>query len=887
VKYLALALLASACTTFDPIERDVCGNGLVERGEDCDSSDSTCVACAVTCATAADCPNAAYACGVDGVCHAPSGLLAPATAPSLDLVDEIRITDLDGDGIGDVLGVSKTSIEVRYGDAHAELATAATVITPPQTAPVAFGDLDGDGRLDTSIATQDGIVSFTSPYGAPSPAVSLLPLQNDGQVLSVLATFSITDLAIGAVVEDPTSGTLVLDVIEFTGGATTGLTSGLCALPAAEFSPSDFDVYAIPQNSDGSIDLVFSVLTHGATHHLCASAVHLDPPATDLSRAAHFYDITPTVTAPAIKPIWADLDLDTDPCPSLVDSDGGGNALKAWDGSLKAGLGQHCQLAATTESLPVATGAGDAAYAIGRIPFTPGFIGTANDVLVMTTGLYLFYYDVTSASDQLTEVYRSERKLDGVATGDLDGDGAIDAVLSSNDGADVDVVYRADQGIVPGYIALRLDTDAPVSQMLIADFDGNGLGDLAYTEQLLDHQELSVAFSEPGHNFTDLPQGAFNSIQTLARLDVADSSDPESVIADMIVLENLGAGLPAITLLHGNPQRTMLSYFEPRIAGDPNRGAAMRQVVVGNFASSPTDLQYPDLVALLPAADGGSSPVTAYRLDGTSAGLDATDAIDDAFGEHIATLEDCTAGAPSNGTPCIRDARLLPWSTATAHDVVIGIDHQVPPQAFRLDPWAFTASGTTAGTTSATVVAAPTIGVPASAQVHTAFALDLDGDGAPELVVAFAPTETDSASGPGLVEACTMAADGTPTTCVDLSTAVAAVAPNTSCVDAAPGHFTPGGFDIPPPTGNALVVLCHDATGVSVLANVAWSGSAYTATLVASGLPALRQIAVGDVTGDGLDDVVAIRGDAGARSITVLAQCSSRDLTCQATAVAP
>ena len=72
---VALAVVAG-CTDFDTIDRNVCGNGLLEPGEDCDSGAASCVRCAVVCSAVGDCPNAAYACGVDGVCHAPGGALA-------------------------------------------------------------------------------------------------------------------------------------------------------------------------------------------------------------------------------------------------------------------------------------------------------------------------------------------------------------------------------------------------------------------------------------------------------------------------------------------------------------------------------------------------------------------------------------------------------------------------------------------------------------------------------------------------------------------------------------------------------------------------------------------------------------------------------------------
>jgi hypothetical protein len=76
-----IPLAGAGCTDFADVPRDVCGNGLLEPGEDCDSDAANCVRCAVTCDPGA-CPSDAYTCGVDGFCHAPGGELAEPGAPA-------------------------------------------------------------------------------------------------------------------------------------------------------------------------------------------------------------------------------------------------------------------------------------------------------------------------------------------------------------------------------------------------------------------------------------------------------------------------------------------------------------------------------------------------------------------------------------------------------------------------------------------------------------------------------------------------------------------------------------------------------------------------------------------------------------------------------------
>ena len=67
-------------------------------------------------------------------------------------------------------------------------------MTPSQTGPAAFGDLDGDGSLDVAITTPDGIASYTSPYGVPSEvSVSSPVVGSGGAPVDVLDLVHVSD----------------------------------------------------------------------------------------------------------------------------------------------------------------------------------------------------------------------------------------------------------------------------------------------------------------------------------------------------------------------------------------------------------------------------------------------------------------------------------------------------------------------------------------------------------------------------------------------------------------------------------------------------------------------------------------------------------------------
>jgi len=130
-----------------------------------------------------------------------------------------------------------------------------------------------------------------------------------------------------------------------------------------------------------------------------------------------------------------------------------------------------------------------------------------------------------------------------------------------------------------------------------------------------------------------------------------------------------------------------------------------------------------------------------------------------------------------------------------------------------------------------------------------------------ELVASFA----SSTSGAGAVVACTMTA-GVPAECDDLTATVRAVAPVTACIDAAPGKIGLAGSPA------ALVVLCSDGAG-SALYSVGRDADGFHASLLARGT-SLTGIRIGDVTGDGVDDVIGVAGD----QIVVFPQCTTRNL---------
>lgn len=859
-----LAVLAAgiaACTSFEDIARDVCGNGIVEAGEDCDSSDPNCVRCAVTCNASTECPNADYTCGVDGVCHAPSGALAAPQPAGPFQVDEVAITDLDKDGIGDVFGVSRTSINVRYGDRGAKLTRAESLITPSQSGAPAFGDIDGDGALDLVAPTEDGVIAYTSKYGlAPLPVGSPIVDDEDGDIRYL---FKIGRLTVAAYLFDA-NGAGYLLVFDFLFGASA---QPVCpGITRDTFSPQLVDVY---KAADG--DYVMSVTSTGAQPKLCAVALHRPLFTWNIAT------ITPAnAPAPARRPALADLDKDNDPCPSLITSDGGAAALRHWAGTMTS---NGCTLAAPATMLPPA-GAGATNAAVGRIPVNPTIGDYAPDLLVMSDGVYAF----DTANQAFARLYTSQRRLARADSADLDLDGMSDGILIPETEDDLDILYRRTNSIlpiIPGYLLSRIDTASRVIDTEIADFDGDGVPDVAYVEQLVDHQRMMAAYSNFGALLPPVPVGAFASVSSLSSASLPSSEDAAALTEDIFVVQPAQPGQAAstLTIMAGSALRTMVAYFDPRF--QPEQGddrvsqrdtTRLRSIVVGKFAGD-ARLDTFALAVDAEPADDEPLPALAWRMAGTPFGPDATESM----GLPTSGFSDCVV---DDDGLCARDAKYLAWPTSDTKDVVIAIDRSATPKAMAFDP--------SAATIQASALPVISDKLPAMSVVRSVHAADLDGDGARELVIASALRA--SGAGESALLVCQMNG-ATPTACEDLVPAIRmavsdAEEPLTSCVDVAPGRVTQAGPLAAPTIGTDLIALCRIANS-SVLYRVRPSATGVDVSLLARTSARLEGIRVGDVTGDGVDDVLAIEGESGAQSLVVFPQCDARDLaSCQRSASA-
>lgn len=849
-----LTILLAACTDFDTLDRGVCGNGLIEPGEDCDSSDASCVRCAVTCDEPTDCPTAAYACGTDGLCHAPGGTLAPPVPAGPFQVNDFQITDIGGDGTGDVIGLSRTSIVVKTGDMTGQLRTSASIVTPFQTGRPAFGDLDGDGSLDITMTTPDGLVSYTSPLGELTPLPVQSRLGDAGAQFDLVGLYRVSNGALGAWLSSTANDTLLLAVFDF-GNSANDAVELPCnqQFKASTFSEASYDVYRLSADSDAATEMLVAItapLTSGGVR-TCVVAVNKAQNAK-----ATIVDVTPVLAATGQvgKPVLADLDFDVDKCPSLFVYNQQGS-LRTFDGSRGAAT---CTLAATSTQF-VPTNATPGAVLVGRFPLQPAVPLAAPDALVLSDGVYVN----TVIGPQ--KAYTSPRTIARTDFGDLNGDGIVDGVVASEGEDDIDILYRTEN---PGYQLVRLDTASRVTSLTVGDYDGNGVEDIAYTELLDEYQRLEVSFSTTDRPLDPVTVGAFPNNISIVRLSVPDTLDPQGLAADLAVLTlKNNTRPPTVTLLHGSSQRTMLPYFDPTpdpTGIDKRKTHQFRGVAVGRFAGDDALVDIVGVGVPMPHFDNTSTtPIKAWSMRGTPLGPDGTTSP----GKPVTGIVDCTKNTPAMTDVCADDLLYLPIA-AGAHDVVLAIDRSEPPRSAMADPTSVNATLPLAAT-------ALTSGLARGTAVRSAYARDLDGDGALDILASFAPL---APGGRGAIIRCGFSGSA-PKDCQDLAPAILAKVEGADvCVDAAPARIDYRDPFTDTTAKAELVVLCRGG-GSSMLERVVLGGGEPEVTELSRIPGALEALRIGDVTGDGLDDIAALANDHGAETLEVFRQCSSRDVS--------
>ena len=481
---LVVLVLVAACSNLQPITPE-CGNGIIETGEDCDSGPD-CLQCSIRCTVGSDgqhsqdCPDqVAYTCGADLLCHAPGGRFHDATAgfpfPALGF----GVTDINADGFGDVVSLSGTSLTVNFGDASGELATQSSNVVPFLGGAPAVTHLDPDLTLDIVMPTADGLVAFTSRYQvlAPYPFPVTIPIpMNSGIRLGM--TFPLENQYIGAAVITPAG--LVVFIIDGNQKNPSKAVVGMTPI-CTSFDASMFDAQASDTYDTGTVGAPSHVVSFGSKAPTTLCAVNIVP-----NGGATVYTVSELASsgiAIANAPILARLDVSL--CPSVVDSDGNGAATQYH----ATGSPGSCGVTATS---PTSLAFDPGTVVIGRVPLIPALAGQGPDALAVSDGVYAI------AGAVVTRLFESVRPIVSIRSLDVDGDGDLDAVATAGPMfSDLEVLYRYGTNTttdLAGFLPVDIGTVGSPNNLVVGDFDGDGIGDITYSENLTNGERLMIAF---------------------------------------------------------------------------------------------------------------------------------------------------------------------------------------------------------------------------------------------------------------------------------------------------------------------------------------------------------------------------------------------------------
>jgi FG-GAP-like repeat len=904
----ALGAAAAACTNLPDVARGTCGNGVVEpdQGEECDGdatlAGGTCgatgeLACHFVCDQGESCPDG-YACGGDGRCRAPLAVFSAAPGPyAFDAID-LAAGDVDGDGYADLVGVSSSELEVRFGDADGDLFASASEPIREPIAHSVFGDLDGDGGMDVLIPSSVGIFSFLADGRGFNP-------------------FPYTSITLG----DLTSPIRMADVeviADVQSEILTAVGKQLAYIGSKVSTTTCIDGGSPPlclASTHDAGDLAGDRLATGRTGYQFGGPVPLGQDTTDELALAFKGDDHVTLFSPKQPlldgdgtPDYGSLQIAVLQTIALPHAGTKNDQVRvASDGDLFFGQFDddgctdvlipvtYTDGAATYEGLAIAYGAKSAGctglleptatlVSAGAIPAgetTVGLIPRAvadldGDGLsdVVTNELIA----VTSCTRQRTgcaggvsNVWALDfraftpREWTGAVATDLNRDGVYDLAGIEAGHDDVDVLLGAGFGI---FNKFTITTDLPPREVRTGDFDGDLYYDVAIvmadTSGATEDDELAVLFGSPGGGFADpVVMGTFGTMEVAEPVSIIPDLESIDAITDLMVVADRN-GQRGVAPLLGSSSRRMLAPYLLREGPTTNQDDDSPVAIeLGDY----DDTAGKDVAALAKlVAKAGPSGSGGTAVDATP---------------RVFLLSGAGDGDLIGGDPAIpavdprdfeyRDARWAtgPLTAGATRDAVVGIDasddRRVDTAASQ--PHVFVATPpTTAGGDwqFATPIALP---APYDAmEVHDVRLADLDGDGADDLLVDLVA--------PGAVAGGTSAAiviwNQGGTLVVDQPTSVYPAGP--TCHDVVPIQA-----DTDPAL--ELVASCTGAAGGHQLIVLDSDGSSWT-TLATVPVSAAGRPVVGDFNGDLLDDIAVTDGGGADATVHVYLQCAVADLQC-------
>jgi hypothetical protein len=721
---LALAVVAG-CADLPAIPAAVCGNGVVDPGEDCDGVSDPALgpgthcgalsagarACHYLCTPPVQrgCP-AGWGCAADGVCRYAAGLAALKAAPGAPWPLPSRtftVGDADGDGRLDVLAYGGTTFTARFGT--------------------------GDGRFNAQASFSTGfgsglpaLVDLGAGGPASRPLDALLPQASGLYGLRVVGDRSFAPVAYPALVQPAGAQVERIVPLRLHAGEAGDALLHFVGATVRRFDEDNLVdgplLFQLPEGRDG-----------GALPGRVAVGDLDDPVSAPPTRQVLALALAGEVSVPIYAAATTSDDLvlrqrlalpdPVDAGARFVDVDGDGRldlivSLTGVDGPYVAtarGLGDGTLgPAARDERFAglVSAGCGTSPW-----PLAAGDLdhdGVADYVgargVCVTRGLAL-----VKTGDQPAD--RVAPWTEAVLA-DVNHDGAADvaALAAGEVGIDLLTGDPAGRGL---FNYARVPTAAAPRFLRAGDFDGDYVADLAFVEaapRVLGGDQVAVSFgASDGRPAAPVPMGDFASVTALEPAALVFGGAPRDLTSDLVVAavdagDGVGGARRSLTFLIGDAQRVMS-------ATTPLRAGRDHFDTPGALAFADFDGDgLVDALVLASAAEGGTA---VWVLHGDPHGR-WRDARRELLGVNLPLA--CAR---------LRGATLTPGA----------VPHVVGFTAASCDGRAGSPAATWVDLTldAGGVPTLELLPVPDPLRVPTAFQLtDVDGDGLPDVLAAFA-----------------------------------------------------------------------------------------------------------------------------------------------------
>ncbi len=564
-KTLAALLLACAgCTDLPTLDKGVCGNGVIDSSEDCDTASlggGSCIAagqvnqCRYSCTSPGVCPSG-WGCGADGLCSQPSGGFASFSQDLRLPAEGIELGDVNGDGALDLFGFDADILAVRYGPTF-ELRQDA--ITPGRSGKPTLVKFDGPTQqtLDIVVPLTAGLFTLRGQVDgrlSPVPYASLpldfagaraqpVVLEADGKVGSevVIMFDNVMVFVVPAPAFDNEPQLATLFPVK-TGVMRYGLADLLAGGQPATVAVADVD-------RDGRDEFLLSFKDDNRVH--VYGTRYETVRATQVLKTFPKFTITlPGVLAGAARFVDFDADGDVDVAAPVMMA-----------GTPRGVVARSSGGATPTFAAPLPEPVFDALKTAGcdsdgwplemaRINLDPvlqqlDFVGDMGICLGNLDGI------------NVTPVAPAAKPWTDAVVGDLNGDTRPD-VATSSQAVGVEVMLGDGSGLFNFY---RIASEAAVTGLTIGDFDGDFIADLAVVERDEVYgrpQQVSVLYSNaPGAPHDPVRMGEQGLITSMSRMSIGGTDLTDDLL---VVTTSYPAGdKPQLALMFGTTQRQLLA----------------------------------------------------------------------------------------------------------------------------------------------------------------------------------------------------------------------------------------------------------------------------------------------------------------------------------------